>query len=315
VNEDEIRLGLLGLETIAKGMEYSWIDDSSPERLAHEVRVADKYPPIRKTDLDADLLQHSTASVTRLLKHINPDIRNSALVVLGHLRATEYLGDMRDALGHEDLSTRVAAVRVLAGMGDVSSSVRFMEMAQSGESEERVAAVEALGQMGVGESITLMKSLITGTDSSLRDAAITALGGIDSPAADAILIEMLKCLETRKFAARALYGGAKRKKAEPSEVDRRLAEKRRRKSQPIAFISLDAAIRYALTEIRPYEERELTESIASVCDDYCATRRYLIDRKLMTRANGVYAFTSLGETVWRVEHSLIAKTQITKGMS
>ena len=60
-----------------------------------------------------------------------------------------------------------------------------------------------------------------------------------------------------------------------------------------------------LRNSRRYEERELTERIACICEDYCATRRYLIERKLMTRANGVYTFTTLGETVWKVEHLIM----------
>ena len=62
---------------------------------------------------------------------------------------------------------------------------------------------------------------------------------------------------------------------------------------PKAFewIDVGAVIRYALPEIRRYEERDLTRRIAAVCGDYAATRRKLIEEGLMERSGGVYAFT------------------------
>lgn len=312
-SEPDKRLALLGLETIARSMEYPWIDECSPVRFANELRVTDKYPPIRRNDLDADLLLQLMACTAELTGHRDAGIRNSALDVLGHLQASVYLDQIRDALRHEDLSTRVTAIRALAGMGDVASASELMDIAQHGQPEERVAAVEVMGQLGIHEAMPLLKSLADGIAPSLREAAIIALGGIDSPEAAALLKEMLKYAVTRKPAAKALYGGVKPRKSVLSEVDRKLAEKRRRKSQPIAFISLDAAIRYALVELRPYEERELTERIACVCEDYCSTRRSLIDRKLMTRSDSIYTFTAFGETVWRVEHSIMDRVPVAIG--
>jgi hypothetical protein len=69
----------------------------------------------------------------------------------------------------------------------------------------------------------------------------------------------------------------------------------------VATISPDAAIRFGLTEMRGYEERDLTERIARVCSDYCATRRYMVELGLMTRSDGVYEFTESGKSAWRVE--------------
>ncbi len=307
LDDGETRLGLIGFETIAKSMKHQWIEDASPERFANELRVSDKYSPVRKEDLDADLLSQATKRVAGLIHHADADIRNSAIGVLGDLGAWEYISVIRGCMRHEDTSTRLSAIHVLAGMGDLSIVEELMEKAQSDVPEEAVAAVEALGQMGVCESVTILQSLTCDKEISLRTAAINALGGIDSPSADAALKDLLtyKDAVVRKSAAKALYGGVKCKTVKQSEVDRKLAEKRRRKSQPIAFVSLDAAIRYAFTELRRYEERELTERIACICEDYCATRRYLIERKLMTRANGVYTFTTLGETVWKVEHLIM----------
>ncbi len=41
--------------------------------------------------------------------------------------------------------------------------------------------------------------------------------------------------------------------------------------------------------------------IARVCSDHCATRRYMVELGLMSRANGVYEFTETGKSAWRVE--------------
>jgi hypothetical protein len=140
----------------------------------------------------------------------------------------------------------------------------------------------------------------------VRYAAVAALGEIDSDEATTVLQDLMKSsdISIRKTAAKALYGGTPEREYEPSETDRRLAEKRRRRSQPVAFISLDTAIR-SLPEIRPYDESDLTSHIASVCEDYCTTRRCLIDRGLMTRSEGTYEFTELGASVWRVEHFIM----------
>ncbi len=104
----------------------------------------------------------------------------------------------------------------------------------------------------------------------------------------------------RKVVGKAVYGGIRQRKPEPSETDRRLAEKRG-ETKPFVYISLDAAMRFALTELRSYDERELNERIARISQDHCATRRYLVEFGLMTRSGGVYEFTETGEVVWRVE--------------
>lgn len=54
-----------------------------------------------------------------------------------------------------------------------------------------------------------------------------------------------------------------------------------------------------------YEERELTERIAKVCSDHCATRRYMIELGLMTRSNGCYEFTESGKAAWRIEQFIL----------
>ena len=70
---------------------------------------------------------------------------------------------------------------------------------------------------------------------------------------------------------------------------------------------MDAAIRYAMPEIRKYDERELTGLIAGVCIDFSATRRDLVDAGLLKRSKSVCELTEMGKTVWSVEHFIMEK--------
>lgn len=304
--EHDNSLGLDGFESIARSLTHPWISEASPERFAHELRVADRYPPLRATDIDGELLRRMTARTVELLGHQCADIRNSAINILGIFNTREYLDQIRVCMPHEDQSTRLTAIRALSGMRDVTIADELRKLAQNGDDAERVAAIKALGQMSVGDSVLLLWELTIDASKAVRCAAVAALGEIGSAEATSVLQDLMKSsdIAIRKTAAKALYGGTPDREFEPSETDRRLAEKRRRRSQPIAFISLDTAIR-SLPEIRPYDESDLTSHIASVCEDYCTTRRCLIDRGFMTRSEGTYEFTELGACVWRVEHFIM----------
>jgi hypothetical protein len=76
-------------------------------------------------------------------------------------------------------------------------------------------------------------------------------------------------------------------------------------THPVAYISLDAAIRYAAPELRSYDESDLTARIAQVCIDYSSTRRYLIDYGIMDRTGGTYKFTEFEKSIWHVEHFIM----------
>jgi hypothetical protein len=183
-----------------------------------------------------------------------------------------------------------------------------MQAAKEDETTVRLAAIKALSRMQITESESLMLSMMDDPDWQIREAAITALGEIGSDETRGMLKQMMATGEPRlrKVIAKALFGGPTAA-AQPKllEVDRKLALKRQRAKKPFTFISLDAAIRYALPEIREYEGRDLTDRVAMVCEDFCCTRRFMIEQGLMTREDGVYQFTELGKTVWRVEHFIM----------
>jgi len=151
--------------------------------------------------------------------------------------------------------------------------------------------------------------MIEAGDGSLEQAAITALGELDAEAAHQKLQELLHSENTklRKAAAKALFRDRERRTLSPRPLE--LTEKRlkalRGDNRPFVTISLDAALRYAMPELRSYEERDLTARISRVCSDYAATRRYLIMEGLMTRAAGIYEFTEAGKAVWQVERFIL----------
>ena len=109
--------------------------------------------------------------------------------------------------------------------------------------------------------------------------------------------------QLRKIAAKALYRGAVY--PTPLKKTKERQQMIRGSNQPFILNSMDAVIRFALPDIREYDERELTSRIAGICFDYSATRRDLMEEGLMTRSNGICELTEKGKAVWRVEHFIM----------
>ena len=149
-------------------------------------------------------------------------------------------------------------------------------------------------------------------DSAVVKAALTALGQLDRDQAAVHLQRFLSSPDKslRSAASKALYGTDRQEgEAVPSVAQRKPHFSGNLIEDPNArrahHISADAAIRI-LPEIRDYTEREMTERISLVCGDWAATRRKLIEHRLVTRAEGIYQFTELGAAAWRVEHFIMA---------
>ena len=51
-----------------------------------------------------------------------------------------------------------------------------------------------------------------------------------------------------------------------------------------------------------YGERELSYLIGQIEHDFSHTKRLLEVKRMVTRADGIFEFTDLGEAMWRVEH-------------
>ncbi|MHB1000341.1 MAG: sigma-70 family RNA polymerase sigma factor [Armatimonadota bacterium] len=301
-------LGLIGLESVARSIDHPWLSDAGPEQITNEVRIREKWTPLKREDIDAELLGSLIERVSGFIQSDQAEFRDIALRILGCLKPVKYLKQIRRCVLHESQSTRQATVLALSELNDTGSAYLLMHTACDDETSVRITAIKALSRMQIKESEPLMIRLLDDKEWQIKEAAITALGEIGGDESHKLLKQMMESGDSkvRKAIAKALYGGPKDvKKPVMSEVEQKLALKRRRGKKPVAFISLDAAIRYALPEIREYEERDLTDRIAMVCEDFCCTRRFMIEQGLMTREGGIYQLTELGKSVWRVEHFIM----------
>lgn len=307
-NQRDQMLGLIGMESVARSIDQSWLDNAGPEQFANEVRIREKFAPLRSEDIDNVLLETLIERVASFLHNDDSGYRDIAIRILGCLQSRVYLKQIYRCVLSESQSTRMTAILALSEIGDSNSAYLLMHSVCNDEVPVKIAAIKALSRMQIKESEALMVRLIDDQDWQIKEAAITALGEIGGDESHKLMRQMMESGDSklRKIIAKALYGGVRdKKKPEMSEVERKLALKRQRGKNPVAFISLDAAIRYAMPEIREYEERDLTDRIAMVCEDFCCTRRFLIEQGLMTREGGIYQLTELGKSVWRVEHFII----------
>ena len=120
-------------------------------------------------------------------------------------------------------------------------------------------------------------------------------------------------LARRKAALKALHRGTPVQRV-ATETSRRVRERLRGPgADPVAVISVEGALRFGLTELRPYDERDLSQRIGRVCEDFSSVRRALVELGLMTRDASVYRFTPLGEAAWRTERFVEGGTTATPG--
>ncbi len=304
--------GLTGFELIVRSMKHPWSVDASAQKLNHERRIAVKYPALSPDDLDGDVLQSTADQIALLTESPSVEVRDYCIRILAILKNDRYTSHIRRGLASDTLSTMLCAIRAVADIGDVESVSILTEMLNKVSVDEQVACLDALGAMGVADAVPNIAALVDDPHEVVRASAVAALGGIATAEAKLILSGLMSTGEaaTRRLAAKALYGGETPRQAPLSEVQRRLAEKRKRMVQPVCFISLDAVMRYGLPELRIYDEKELTERIACVCEDYCAARRYLVEYRLMNRDNGRYSFTPQGERMWHVEQAIMNGVEI-----
>ncbi|MEE8399588.1 MAG: sigma-70 family RNA polymerase sigma factor [Desulfobacterales bacterium] len=308
-DDREVSLALAGVEGVARAIDYGYqMEYVSPIHLANDVRIGTRrnmLSPIRKEDIDTAVYGRMIQQTASLLAHQSADIRDSALRILGRLRAEEYLERINPCMDHPESSTRRAAIMALAGIGNSESAEQLIRASQEDSVAERCAAIEALGRMKVQESLPLLKRFVDEPDGRIQKVAVTALGEIGGDDVGTFLQDLLhsKHVKLRKIAARALYSGT----AWPTPLDatKERLQRVRGDAHPFTLLSLDAVMRYALPEIRQYDERELTRRISGVCYDYSATRRHLMEEGLMSRANGICEFTDHGKVVWQVEHFIM----------
>lgn len=168
----------------------------------------------------------------------------------------------------------------------------------------RAKAIRALGARAeqTAKSVFLER-IETDDDFEVRRAAVQAYGRVaGDDERQACLDRITKSGDKRlmKAAARSLYSGTGPRQRTALE-SRRIA-RIRGDANPKKHIDPILGLR-SLPEIRDYEEEELTQFVARVCTDWSTTRRQLVmegRHALMVREGGIYAFTQIGEAVWRV---------------
>ncbi|HET6439663.1 MAG TPA: DUF2087 domain-containing protein, partial [Anaeromyxobacter sp.] len=298
----DVERGLAAAEVLGRHLRGEEERPSAAAR-ALEARHAHTVP---LSEVDGAALAALREAVGARLEEGEPALREAALRATGALGDRARVGRVRTALDAPRLSIRVAGIRALAALGDAASAERMAGRAAEGEREERLAALEALAVLGpaaFGVAREAVLRLLDDSDPAIQVAAVGALAELGGHELEAILRRLAGVgpVTRRRAAARALHRKPTAPLA-PSELSLRVRERLRGPGAvPVATHSVEGAIRFALPELRTYEERELSQRIGRVCEDVSSVRRALVELGLMTRDQAVYCFTPLGEAAWRVE--------------
>lgn len=296
----KLRQTLAGVQGVARLIGRSVLTRTGMPDPALEWRVGGG---LREEEIDPSLRAALCRRLATLVSDARPEIRDTAIAVLGLLGGPDQAAALRPCLRHPELSTRQATVWGLVELGDRGCTTDLMEIARNDAATARRAAVQALGKLRVAEARDLLVELVH--DPVVQPQAISALGELDDPAAKAMLESLTRGADMKvaRLASGVVYGG-RGSGREPSAITReRLNRVRGEGVQPLLHISVVGAIRN-LPEIRPYREPELTRFIGAVCGDFSTTRRELVMDGLMVRQSGVYELTETGQAIWRVEQFL-----------
>lgn len=302
--KQEILLGLRGVNAVVGNLDRDWLHRDTVEERRISLRTRGL---MFSNQMDQDIVEAVTQAIAVLVSHTEKEIRNWAIEILARFPLGAHLITLRSALTHTDQETQVVTMRCLAELGDRGCVPILVDAARSREGLVLRKTIEALGQLQASEAQPLMEELLDHPARMIREAAVLALGNVGNEDARRKLQAMtvLPDKKMARLAARALYGGDQyRHRGKSSALTRARLQKIRgdAKPNPLLHRSIAAAIK-CLPEIRVYEETDLTQRIARVCADYSTTRRHLVSGRdrVMTRDQGLYTFTEMGEAVWRVE--------------
>lgn len=300
-------LALEGLEAVGRCFDDRWMTRTTPEEVADGIRTRAKWPSLRHSDIDSDIYAKIQDRTAGLLTSPRADLRSGALAVLGYFQAHAHLDRIADLTTQEDPTTRLAAVRALAQIGDAGAEA-LMHVALHGQPAERRAAIDAIGRHRMKPAQPLLLGLLADGNPQVQQAAVTALGQMGTDEANAALRDLLASADRRlqKAAAKAMYRPPRERQApRPGKASVSVAARMRSGARPIAYSAVHVVLRSALPDLRPYDEQELTRRIAAVCIDYSLTRRRLVDEGWMTREAGVYELTDSGRAAWQVEQFIL----------
>ena len=321
------RLGLAGLVALSNQLNPRWmLAEENVERERSHSHFRD-YWHLLSRDLESAAVDALLDRVLALLSSEDAEAREAAILVLGSmLRSDETIIEaLCHCLDHAERSTRLAALKSLCEIGAVGSSSRssirnqveerILAFAQVEDRAEQVAALTALGRLQVESARSLLTERArTAACREVREAAVNGLGQIGGEESVALLrqLQVSGAKDLRKKASRWLQRLTK-ETAEPGSAPTTGQKRRARfmgedaRSVPFpthrSSINPGGAIR-SLPELTAYSEMELTRLFAQVCRDYAYTRRFLADRGLLHREEGVCTLTETGEGVWRVEHHI-----------
>ena len=243
-NTHQQRLALAGIEIVVRSFDPPRFADAPPEEWREQVRLRDQAfqgrwrfaHPISlllKAPLDPVVLQATAERVAALVDHPHTGLRDTAICILGLIKADVYAEQIRRCLTHKDLVTRLTAIRALTGMANAEGVAALAATARKGEAAERRAAVEVLGRLEIPDAQQLCVDLLDDPEEKVRQAAAIALGELGDEDARTLLEDLLGSGDKTlaKAAANALYGGRKRKQM-PSETTQARLKKVRGDAQP-----------------------------------------------------------------------------------
>jgi RNA polymerase sigma-70 factor, ECF subfamily len=277
-----------------------------------DLRSAHRHAPLTAAALGQEMLAELTSLVARRCDDARPAVQEAAVRVLAHLGARQHIASVLRLLSSSHSSTRCQALYALADLGALEAQSEIVRAADSGVPAEQCAALSAIARLKLEDALETLRRLLEHKERSVREAAVAALGQLGSPAADALLHQLLRSddPDQARLAAEVIFS------EQPSQPPWKASaltlarlQRMRGDAQPFCSDSIGAAIRFAIREPRRYEEQELTRAIARICTDYSATRRHLIEQGLMTREAGNYELTALGTTIWRAEHRILASLE------
>lgn len=306
-------LALAGLDELAKGTYAHLQRQGVPSvRGARWVFETDDPALVSLVQLDRSAIDEAAAAVERFLADPDGGLRNTAIRVLARFESRRHIAVISGCLHHDEVSTRVRAIQALSDLDDADSADALIVIAGGGEPVERRAAIEALGRLEITAAEGDLVRYAQDVSSEIRKAAVIALGELCTTTATTEIKKLLTSRDrvARSAASRALHGSHQRRRPQDDAqcVEETPREMRLRRTfgpiRPVHHISVDAAIR-AVPEIRAYDEAELTRHIARVCGDRSATRRRLVEHRIVRRSGAVYELTEVGEAAWRVEHFIM----------
>jgi len=159
--------------------------------------LSDFNEDIRVSALEALLLvgeefREETIEVLRpLLEDQDPEVRSSAVLVLGRLDGPEVEKCISFALKDESALVRQSVIRAFEGKSGAAQLEMFMLALTDEDGEVRRLAVEALGISCDSRSLAPLELALQDDDLWVRSAAVRALGRLTGPEAESSVLKAL----------------------------------------------------------------------------------------------------------------------------